>query len=205
MIRKTYTSKVLQDAVEAIGSLPGIGDRSALRLALHLIRQSPENIRRFASAVDRLAGGLHYCRECAMLCDEDICPVCADRTRDHRTICVVESIRDVMSIEETGEFRGVYHVLGGKISPIDGIGPSDLSIAQLVERIRNTEGQVEIIFALSTDVEGETTSFYIYRQIEALGCKVSSLARGLGFGSDLEYADSFTLGMSIANRQPFKI
>jgi len=191
--------------VEAISSLPGVGNRSALRLALHLIRQNPDSIHHFASAIGRLAEDLRYCKECAMVCDDDICPICADRSRDHSTICVVENIRDVMSIEETGEYRGVYHVLGGKISPIDGIGPSDLTISKLVERLENNGGGKEVILALSTDVEGETTSFYIYRQIEKFGCKVSSLARGLGFGADLEYADSFTLGRSIANRQPFKV
>ncbi len=139
-----------------------------------------------------------------MISDGDTCSICADKSRDHSTICVVESVRDVMSIEDTGQYRGVYHVLGGIISPINGIGPSDLNIRQLVERLKSAEGPVEVILALSGDVEGETTSFYIYRQIEGLGVKVSTLARGLGFGDDLEYADSLTLGRSILNRQIFK-
>lgn len=139
-----------------------------------------------------------------MISDGDTCSICADQTRDHNTICVVESVRDVMSIEDTGQYRGVYHVLGGIISPINGVGPSDLNIRQLVERLKSAEGPVEVILALSGDVEGETTSFYIYRQIEGLGVKVSTLARGLGFGDDLEYADSLTLGRSILNRQIFK-
>ncbi len=139
-----------------------------------------------------------------MISDGDTCSICADKTRDHNTICVVESVRDVMSIEDTGQYRGVYHVLGGIISPINGVGPSDLNIRQLVERLKSAEGPVEVILALSGDVEGETTSFYIYRQIEGLGVKVSTLARGLGFGDDLEYADSLTLGRSILNRQIFK-
>lgn len=139
-----------------------------------------------------------------MISDGDSCAICADKTRDHSTICVVESVRDVMSIEDTGQYRGVYHVLGGIISPINGVGPSDLNIRQLVERLKAAEGPVEVILALSGDVEGETTSFYIYRQIEGLGVKVSTLARGLGFGDDLEYADSLTLGRSILNRQIFK-
>ena len=199
-----YPSKLLKDAVEAISSLPGVGSRSALRLALHLLRQPSDNVHRFASAIDRLADDVRYCSICSMICDGNICPICADRSRDHSTICVVESVRDVMSIEDTGQYRGVYHVLGGIISPINGVGPSDLNIRQLVERLKGAEGPTEVILALSGDVEGETTSFYIYRQIESLGVKVSTLARGLGFGDDLEYADSLTLGRSILNRQIFK-
>lgn len=190
--------------MEAISSLPGVGSRSALRLALHLLRQPSDNIHHFASAIDRLADDVRYCKTCMMISDGDSCAICADKTRDHSTICVVESVRDVMSIEDTGQYRGVYHVLGGIISPINGVGPSDLNIRQLVERLKAADGPVEVILALSGDVEGETTSFYIYRQIEGLGVKVSTLARGLGFGDDLEYADSLTLGRSILNRQIFK-
>lgn len=190
--------------MEAISSLPGVGSRSALRLALHLLRQPSDNIHHFASAIDRLADEVRYCKTCMMISDGDSCAICADKTRDHSTICVVESVRDVMSIEDTGQYRGVYHVLGGIISPINGVGPSDLNIRQLVERLKAADGPVEVILALSGDVEGETTSFYIYRQIEGLGVKVSTLARGLGFGDDLEYADSLTLGRSILNRQIFK-
>ena len=216
-----YPSQVLREAVEAIGSLPGVGSRSALRLALHLLGQPTENIRHFADAVGRLADDVHYCRICQMIADGDVCSICADRSRDARTICVVESVRDVMSIEATGQYRGVYHVLGGIISPIDGIGPSDIHIKELVERIDRMHeedaavtdlpggddlpaGDIEIILALSGDVEGETTSLYIYRQIENKGVKVSTLARGLGFGDDLEYADALTLGRSLVARQPFK-
>ena len=203
-----YPSKVLQDAVEAISSLPGVGGRSALRLALHLLRQPAENIRHFARSVERLADDIHYCSTCHMVADSDCCPICADPKRDRSTICVVESVRDVMSIEATGQYRGVYHVLGGIISPIAGVGPSDLSIAPLVERVRALsqagEGSPELIFALSGDVEGETTAFYIYRQIEGFGIRVTALARGLGFGDGLEYADALTLGRSIAGRVEFK-
>ncbi|MGI6313562.1 MAG: recombination mediator RecR [Candidatus Cryptobacteroides sp.] len=199
-----FPSKTLQMAVEAISSLPGVGARSALRLALHLLRQPKEQIHHFSEAIAALADDIHYCSVCSMVSDGDICSICADSSRDHSTICVVESVRDVMSIEATGQYKGVYHVLGGIISPIDGIGPSDLTIASLVERVKEAKGDVEVILALSGDVEGETTSFYIYRQIEALGPKVSTLARGLGFGDDLEYADSITLGRSILNRQIFK-
>jgi len=199
-LSEKYPSKVLQDAVEAISSLPGVGSRSALRLALHLLKQPPESVRHFAAAVGRLADDVKYCKTCMMVSDGDQCGICADRTRDHSMICVVESVRDVMSIEATGQYRGVYHVLGGIISPINGIGPSDISVRELAERVGPDD---EVILALSGDVEGETTSFYIYRQIAGKGCRVSTLARGLGFGDDLEYADSLTLGRSIVSRQPF--
>ncbi len=199
-----YPSKLLEDAVEAIGSLPGVGRKSALRLALHLLRQPGEHVHRFTEAINRLSDDVHYCRECMMIADGDVCAICADKTRDHRTVCVVESVRDVMSIEETGQYRGVYHVLGGIISPIDGIAPSDLTIRQLVERVQALGPDAEVILALSGDVEGETTAFYIYRQIAPAGVRVSTLARGLGFGDDLEYADSLTLGRALVNRQIFK-
>ena len=249
MIEK-YPSELLQNAVEAIGSLPGVGSRSALRLAMHLLNQPKENVHHFTDAINRLADEVQYCPECMMISDNGLCSICSDRNRDHRTICVVENVRDVMSIENTGQYRGVYHVLGGIISPIAGVGPSDLTIRQLVDRLRRltsfsgeqgpencpapqdpshlrwappsyvAEGgtnsqnpalqngidsaEVEVILALPGDVEGETTSFYIYRQIAGLGVKVSALARGLGFGDDLEYADALTLGRSLVNRQPFK-
>ncbi|MBR4755454.1 MAG: recombination protein RecR [Bacteroidales bacterium] len=206
-----YPSKLLEDAVLAIGSLPGVGKRSALRLALHLLRQPSENVHHFAESVVRLRDEAKYCRDCRMISDEELCSICSDSRRDHRTICVVENVRDVMSIENTGQYHGVYHVLGGIISPIAGVGPSDLTISELVERVKamtsspaSIPSEVEVILALSGDVEGETTSFYIYRQISGFGVRVSSLARGLGFGDDLEYADELTLGRSIVGRQPFK-
>ena len=202
-----YPSQLLKDAVEAIGSLPGVGSRSALRLALHLLKQPKENIHHFARSIDRLAEEVQYCRVCSMISDGEECAICADTSRDHTTVCVVESVRDVMSIEATGQYHGVYHVLGGIISPINGVAPSDLTIRQLVERLRSNDDSLpvkEVILALSGDVEGETTSFYIYRQISRFNPVVSTLARGLGFGDDLEYADQLTLGRSIANRQAFK-
>lgn len=200
-----YPSQILAEAVESISSLPGVGSRSALRLALHLLKQPKENVHHFTSAINRLADDVKYCRECMMISDDDVCSICSDKNRDHNTICVVESVRDVMSIEATGQYKGVYHVLGGIISPINGVAPSDLTIRQLVDRIASKgEGSgLEVILALSGDVEGETTSFYIFRQLEKSGCRVTSLARGLGFGDDLEYADSLTLGRSIANRVEF--
>ena len=210
-VPEKYPSKLLENAVQAIGSLPGVGKRSALRLALHLLRQPSENVHDFADSIVRLRDEAKYCRECRMISDDDICPICSDRTRDRRTICVVENVRDVMSIENTGQYHGLYHVLGGIISPIAGIGPSDITVAALADRIKamvssgeNRPEDIEVILALSGDVEGETTSFYIYRLISGYGVRFSSLARGLGFGDDLEYADELTLGRSIVNRQQFK-
>ena len=217
--KESYPSKLLEDAVDAISSLPGVGRRSALRLALHLLKQPQENVHHFTKAIDNLRDEVRYCRHCMMISDDEVCSICSDASRDHRTICVVESVRDVMSIENTGQYHGVYHVLGGIISPINGVGPSDLTIRELVARVSElvspealfeAEGMTssgtaaEVILALSGDVEGETTSFYIYRQIADYGVKVSSLARGLGFGDDLEYADELTLGRSIVNRQIFR-
>ena len=300
IIKQKYPSALLEDAVEAIGSLPGIGHRSALRLALHLLRQPAENVHHLTGSIDRLRDEVHYCRTCRMISDEEECSICRDHTRDRSTICVVESVRDVMSIENTGQYHGLYHVLGGIISPIGGIGPSDLTIKELVARISaatsggdypslgaagaavsrgvsdqfpsafsegdvavsrgvsdqfpsaDSEGDMagsrgaaspdpsvavgpdvavsrgaasldpsvaagpdvavsrgvpatdlEVILALGGDVEGETTAFYIYRQIAPFGVRVTTLARGLGFGDDLEYVDELTLGRSIIARQPF--
>ncbi len=204
--KENYPSALLSEAVEAISSLPGVGRRSALRLALHLLKQPAGNVHHFTSAINDLRDNVCYCKRCRMISDEEICSICSDRSRDQRTICVVESVRDVMSIEATGQYHGVYHVLGGIISPIAGVGPSDLSIKELTERVTRLEDPAgaEVILALSGDVEGETTAFYIYRQIEASGIRITSLARGLGFGDDLEYADSLTLGRSLTNRQIFK-
>ena len=217
--KENYPSKLLENAVDAISSLPGVGRRSALRLALHLLKQPAENVHHFTSVINSLRDEVKYCSECMMISDSEVCSICSDRSRDHSMICVVENVRDVMSIENTGQYHGVYHVLGGIISPINGVGPSDLTIRQLVDRVErmaSPEGMfeadapgrggapAEVILALSGDVEGETTSFYIYRQISGFGVKVSSLARGLGFGDDLEYADELTLGRSIVNRQVFK-
>lgn len=214
--KENYPSKLLEEAVDAISTLPGVGRRSALRLALHLLKQPQENVHHFTKAIDRLRDDVKYCRQCMMISDDDVCSICSDNSRDRRIICVVESVRDVMSIENTGQYHGVYHVLGGIISPINGIGPSDITIRELVARIAwmtspaamaeaGEDADVpEVILALSGDVEGETTSFYIYRQISQYGVKVSSLARGLGFGDDLEYADEITLGRSIVNRQIFR-
>ena len=198
---ENYPSKVLQNAVEAISSLPGVGSRSALRFALHLLKQDEGQIIALSKAIASLSTDIHYCKQCNMISDDETCSICADKRRDRNIICVVESVRDVMSIENTGQYNGLYHVLGGIISPINGVAPSDLSIDSLLKRV---SPQTEVILALSGDVEGETTSFYLYRKLEPTGAKITTLARGLGFGDDLEYADSLTLGRSIVSRQLFK-
>lgn len=206
MYKEQYPSKLLENAVDAISSLPGVGRRSALRLALHILHQEPENVHHFTEAINSLRDNVCYCSICRMISDSSVCSICSDKTRNSREICVVENVQDVMSIENTGQYHGTYHVLGGIISPINGIGPSDLNINELKSRLSAMEHpeETEIILALPGDVEGETTAYYIYRQISSFGVKVTALARGLGFGDNLQYADSLTLGRSIAGRQPFQ-
>lgn len=203
MFAGEYPSQLLENAVEQFASLPGIGRKSALRLALHLLKQPVENVERFSRAFTELRKGVRYCRQCNMITDSEICPICEDSRRDTSVICVVESVRDVLSIERTGRYHGLYHVLGGIISPIDGIGPSDLPIENLAERVKSGAVQ-EVILALSTGMEGETTAFYLYKKLSGLNIKITAIARGIGFGDDLEYADELTLGKSIENRQIFK-
>ena len=192
---------LLKEAVDALSALPSIGEKTALRLALFLLRRPEEEAVRLGNALIRLRTEVRYCSVCNMISEGDVCPICADSHRDHSVICVVESVRDVMSIEETGEYNGVYHVLGGVISPMDGIGPDDLHIASLVERVSSEEVQ-EVILAISRGMEGETTSYYIKRLLSGKDVRISAIARGVGFGDDLEYTDSLTLGMSIKNRTP---
>lgn len=195
-------NRLLQDAVEQLSSLPGIGKKSALRFALYLLKQPMENVERFGNSIISLRREIKYCTECNMISESDKCPICADARRDYRTICVVESLRDVLSIEATGEYRGVYHVLGGVISPMDGVGPADLPIDQLCRRVQDNQIE-EVILALSTGMEGETTSFYLYKVLTPLNVKITAIARGVAFGDDLEYTDQLTLGRSIVNRQIF--
>ncbi len=204
MFSKGYTSKLLEEAVDQFASLPGVGRKSALRMALHTLKQPKENVEKFASSFLELRNGIKYCSNCYMLSDTPLCPICSNRMRNHSIICVVESVRDVMSIENTEQYSGLYHVLGGIISPMDGIGPDDLTIKELIERVK-AGGIEEVVLALSTGIEGETTSFYIYRKLESSGVRISTIARGVGFGDDLEYADELTLGRAIENRQTFKI
>lgn len=202
MYRSNLSSSLLQDAVDELSSLPGIGRKSALRFALHLLKQPSENVERFSKSIFKMRNEIKFCRNCNMISDTDICPICSSTSKERSLVCVVESIRDVISIENTGQYNGLYHVLGGIISPMDGTGPSDLSIDHLISRVE--EGSVnEIFLALSTTMEGETTAFYLFKKLNKFDIKISTIARGVGFGDDLEYTDEVTLGRSIQNRQPF--
>ena len=197
------TSKFLERAVEEISQLPGIGKRTALRLALHLLRQPASQTERLTLALDELRSKIKYCSECHNISDAETCDICNNPRRERTTVCVVEDIRDVMAIESTGQYRGMYHVLGGKISPMEGVGPQDLSIGSLLEKAK-TGRYSEIIFALSATMEGDTTNFYIYKQLQGLSIKLSTIARGIPIGDELEYADEVTLGRSILQRVPFE-
>ncbi|RMF24603.1 MAG: recombination protein RecR [Bacteroidetes bacterium] len=197
-----FSSKLLEAAVQAFASLPGIGRKTALRLTLHLLKQEPEVTRQFAEALLAMRQGIKECSRCHNISDEALCSICADPRRDAHLVCVVESIRDVMAIEDTGHFRGLYHVLGGIISPLEGVGPEDLNIATLVQRIEQEPIQ-EVILAISPTIEGDTTAFYISRQLEGKNVKISTIARGVAFGGELEYADELTLGRSILGRVPY--
>lgn len=198
-----FSSKLLERAVEEMSQLPGIGKRTALRLVLHLLRQPEDQTTRLTQSLDSLRNDIRICKNCNNISDTELCEICANPNRDKTLVCVVEDIRDVMAIENTSQFRGVYHVLGGKISPMEGIGPSDLYIESLVNKIR--EGEVkELLFALSSTMEGDTTNFYIYKQIEDFSVICTTIARGIAVGDELEYADEVTLGRSILHRVPFE-
>ena len=198
-----YPSQLLERAVEAFSQLPGVGRKTALRLVLHLLRQSTEDVDSFANAVIRVKHDVQYCKVCHNISDNEVCSICSDPRRDASVVCVVENIQDVMAIENTQQFHGLYHVLGGIISPMDGIGPHDLEIESLVERVE--EGTVkEIILALASTMEGDTTNFYISRKLKDTGVKLSVIARGISVGDELEYTDEVTLGRSILNRTPFE-
>ncbi len=198
-----FPSKLLEEAITEFSRLPGIGNKTALRLVLHLLRQSPAESEALGNAIIRLRNEIKHCSICHNISDTDICQICRDASRDKHTVCVVESIRDVMSIENTQQYKGIYHVLGGIISPMDGIGPGDLSIAALEMKAGRGEIQ-EIIFALPTTMEGDTTCFYIYRRVKDYSIKITTLARGVSVGDDLEYADEITLGRSLINRMNFE-
>lgn len=199
------SSKHLEKAVEEIALLPGIGKRTALRLALHLLKQPQSQTTDLATSLVNLKTKVKECRSCHNISDSEICGICNDKSRDHSLVCVVEDIRDVMAIENTEQYKGIYHVLGGKISPMDGVGPQQLNIESLISKIQ-TSGINEIIFALSSTMEGDTTNFYIYKQIQSLEneLKTSTIARGISIGDELEYADEITLGRSIIQRVPFE-
>lgn len=199
-----FSSELLQKAVDQFSTLPGIGKKSALRMALFILKQPKENVELFASSLVNLSRNVQHCSECNMISDSPVCPICSDRRRNRGIICVVESIRDVLSIENTQTYNGLYHVLGGIISPMDGVGPSDLPIAELEKRIEGGEVK-EVVLALSTSMEGETTSYFIYNRLKKYDLKITAIARGVAFGDDLEYTDELTLAKSIENRQPFNI
>ncbi len=199
-----YPSRLLEKAVNEFSKLPGVGRRTALRLVLHLLRRDKEDVLAFANSISDLIQNVKYCSVCHSISDEDVCPICSDDRRDATTVCVVENIQDVMAIENTRQYNGLYHVLGGVISPMDGIGPSDLQIDSLIERVK--QGNVnEVILALGSTMEGDTTNFYISKRLTATSSvKVSVIARGISVGGEIEYTDEVTLGRSIINRVPFK-
>lgn len=198
-----FSSKLLENAVYEMSQLPGVGKRTALRLVLHLLKQPETQTHQMAKALLALRDNIKFCEKCHNISDVVLCEICASPNRDESVICVVEDIRDVMAIENTSQYKGLYHVLGGKISPLDGIGPQDLTIFSLVDKVKKGEVN-EVIFALSSTLEGDTTNFYIYKQIEPYPIKTSTIARGISVGDELEYADEITLGRSILHRIPFE-
>lgn len=201
MIQK-YPSILLENAVNEFSKLPGVGRKTALRLVLHMLRQDESSVDSFASAITMLRKEVKYCKSCYNISDDEICPICSNPSRDKSIVCVVENVKEVMAVENTSQFRGLYHVLGGVISPIDGIGPGELQIASLVDRV--AQGMVsEVVLALSTTMEGDTTNFFIYKKLAPYNVKVSIIARGISIGDEIEYADEITLGRSIINRTLF--
>jgi recombination protein RecR len=197
-----YPSKLLENAVNEFASLPGIGRKTAFRLVMNLLKRDSEEVKRFGESIIRLHREIHYCKSCYNISDSETCSICSDEKRDRSLICVVENIQDVMAIENTRQYRGVYHVLGGIISPVDGIGPADLKIDTLEEKVKNG-GINEIILALSTTMEGDTTNFYIFRRLNKYSVFLTTLARGVAIGDELEYTDEITLGRAINNRNPY--
>lgn len=202
-MNQPYPSTLLEKAVNEFSKLPGIGRKTALRLVLHLLRQDDQHVEGFAEAITTLKREVNYCSSCHNISDSEMCNICADSSRDPSIVCVVENIKDVMAIENTVQYKGQYHVLGGIISPIDGIGPSDVEVASLINRVKENDVK-EVILALSATMEGDTTNFYIFRKLETFDIKVSIIARGVSVGNELEYTDEVTLGRSILNRTPFK-
>ncbi|MCR4957954.1 MAG: recombination mediator RecR [Prevotella sp.] len=202
-MNQQYPSQLLERAVQAFATLPGIGRKTALRLVLHMLRQPVDSVEQFVDAIATMRREVKFCSVCHNISDNDLCPICADQRRDNTTICVVENIQDVMAIENTQQYHGLYHVLGGLISPMDGIGPADLEIDSLVKRVGENDVK-EVILALSSTMEGDTTNFYIYRRLASTSVAVSMIARGIAVGNELEYTDEVTLGRSILNRTPFE-
>ncbi|UEG52298.1 recombination mediator RecR [Mucilaginibacter daejeonensis] len=198
-----FSSKLLENAVTEFAKLPGVGPKTALRLVLHLLDQDKPDVERFSTAITKLRNEIQHCRVCHNISDHSICEICSSKKRDHTTICVVEDTRDVMAIENTDQYNGVYHVLGGLISPMDGVGPADLEVTSLVTRISENEVK-EVIFALSATMEGDTTIFYLHKKLKDQQISISTIARGIAFGGELEYVDEITLGRSIATRVPYE-
>ena len=197
-----FPSKLVENAVEQLSSLPGIGKKSALRLVLHMLKKDKLAVEQFGDSFIQLINRINYCTRCYSISDAELCEVCANPKRDKQTICVVEDIRVMMAIENTMQYKGVYHILGGLISPIDGIGPTDIRVEELIKRIENENVQ-EVIFALSTTMEGDTTNYYLFRRLKNSGIKISSIARGIAIGDELEYTDEITLGTAISSRMPY--
>jgi len=197
-----FSSRLLENAVNEFASLPGVGRKTAFRLVMNLLRRESEDVRRFGESIIKLHEEIHYCKICNNISDTEICNICSDEKRDKSIICVVESIQDVMAIENTRQFKGLYHVLGGIISPIDGIGPSDIKIENLEEKVKSG-GVTEIIFALSTTMEGDTTNYYLFKRLNKYNIILTTLARGVAIGDELEYTDEITLGRAINNRNPY--
>ena len=198
-----FPSKLVENAVEQLSRLPGIGKRSALRLVLHLLKQEKSSVERFGDSFIQLIQNISYCTSCFSIADSQLCEVCADKKREQTTICIVEDVRVMMAIENTMQFKGIYHVLGGLISPMDGIGPNDLRIEELIKKVE--KGNInEVIFALSTTMEGDTTNYYLFRRLKDIGVKISSIARGIAIGDELEYTDELTLGTALSSRMPYE-
>ena len=198
-----FPSKLVENAVDQLSRLPGIGKRSALRLVLHLLKQEKSSVERFGDSFIQLIQNISYCTSCFSIADSQLCEVCADRKREQTTICIVEDVRVMMAIENTMQFKGIYHVLGGLISPMDGIGPNDLRIEELIKKVE--KGNInEVIFALSTTMEGDTTNYYLFRRLKDSGVKISSIARGIAIGDELEYTDELTLGTALSSRMPYE-
>lgn len=198
-----FSSKLLENAVAEFAKLPGVGQKTALRLVLHLLKQEKADVEQFSSTVSKLRNEIQFCTTCYNISDKTVCEICASPKRDQTLVCIVEDTRDVMAIENTNQYNGVYHVLGGLISPMDGIGPSDLEVDSLVERLKQSEAK-EIIFALSATMEGDTTIFYLDKRLKHFNLKLSTIARGIAFGGELEYVDEITLGRSITTRVPYE-
>ena len=198
-----FPSKLVENAVEQLSRLPGIGKRSALRLVLHLLKQEKSSVERFGDSFIQLIQNISYCTSCFSIADSQLCEVCADKKREQTTICIVEDVRVMMAIENTMQFKGIYHVLGGLISPMDGVGPNDLRIEELIKKVE--KGNInEVIFALSTTMEGDTTNYYLFRRLKDSGVKISSIARGIAIGDELEYTDELTLGTALSSRMPYE-